>query len=209
MFTFYTLPDTRVLNSFEELCIMRAEAENSFARVLNPHGGAYILSSTDRLFRCDTDFFDIVTGVLQVDIFVQNLFVICLDYILWTSIDIIKENSFTVKVARSRWYPVEIIADPEYTYYQVRHINSPAQAKSLLHNLEQAAGIICLHVNTKEPWVHVFKWEGVISSLSGRPLEFVGKFTDLSSNISSTESYVSIYLSTGYQSYGNLITPIK
>ena len=43
---FYTLSATRVLNSFEELCIMRAAAENSFTRVLNPHGGAYILSST-------------------------------------------------------------------------------------------------------------------------------------------------------------------
>ena len=36
------LPDTRVLNLFKELCIMRAAAENSFGRVLNPHGGAYI-----------------------------------------------------------------------------------------------------------------------------------------------------------------------
>ena len=50
LFTFYTLPDTRVLNSFEELCIMRAAAVNSFARLLNPNGGAYILSSTDRMF---------------------------------------------------------------------------------------------------------------------------------------------------------------
>ena len=54
LFTFYTLPDTRVLNSFEELCIMRAAAVNSFVRVLNPHGRAYISSSTDRLFRCIT-----------------------------------------------------------------------------------------------------------------------------------------------------------
>ena len=44
-FTFYTLPDARVLDSFKELWIMRAVAVNSFARVLNPHGGAYILSS--------------------------------------------------------------------------------------------------------------------------------------------------------------------
>ena len=42
LFTFYTLPDTRVLNSFEELCIMQAAAVNSFDRVLNPHGGANI-----------------------------------------------------------------------------------------------------------------------------------------------------------------------
>ena len=40
---FYTQSATRVLNSFEELCIMWAAAENSFARVLNPHGGAYIV----------------------------------------------------------------------------------------------------------------------------------------------------------------------
>ena len=39
---FYTLSATRVLNSFEELCITLAAADNSFARVLNPHGGAYI-----------------------------------------------------------------------------------------------------------------------------------------------------------------------
>ena len=52
LFTFFnTLSATRVLNSFEELCIMRAAAENSFTRVLNSHGGAYILSSTDRLRR--------------------------------------------------------------------------------------------------------------------------------------------------------------
>ena len=39
---FNTLSATRVLNSFEELCITRAAADNSFARELNPHGGAYI-----------------------------------------------------------------------------------------------------------------------------------------------------------------------
>ena len=48
----YTLSATRVFNSFKELCIMRAAAENSFTRVLNLHGGAYILSSTDRYISC-------------------------------------------------------------------------------------------------------------------------------------------------------------
>ena len=50
LFTFYNLPDTRVLNSFEELCIMQAAAKNSFTIMFNPHGGAYILSSIDRRF---------------------------------------------------------------------------------------------------------------------------------------------------------------
>ena len=35
----------------------------------------------------DTDFFDIVTGVLQRDMLAQFLFIICLDYILYSSID--------------------------------------------------------------------------------------------------------------------------
>ena len=40
----------------------------------------------------DTDYFDIVTGVLQGEILAPYLFIICLDYILRTSIDKIKEN---------------------------------------------------------------------------------------------------------------------
>ena len=41
LFTFYTLPETRVLNSIEELCIMQPTTENSFTRLLNLPGGAY------------------------------------------------------------------------------------------------------------------------------------------------------------------------
>ena len=36
----FVLPDTRGLNSFEELCIMPAASVNSFVRLLNPHRGA-------------------------------------------------------------------------------------------------------------------------------------------------------------------------
>ena len=48
----------------------------------------------------DTDFFDIVTGVLQGDTLASYLFIICLDYILQTLIDLMKENGFTL--ARTR-----------------------------------------------------------------------------------------------------------
>ena len=42
----------------------------------------------------DTDYFSIVAGVLQGDTLAPYLFIICLDYILRTSIDKIKENGF-------------------------------------------------------------------------------------------------------------------
>ena len=45
----------------------------------------------------DTDFFDIVAGVLQGDILAQYLFIICQDYILRALIDLIKENGLTQK----------------------------------------------------------------------------------------------------------------
>ena len=42
----------------------------------------------------DTDYFDIVAGVLQGDTQAPYLFIICLDYVLRTLIDKIKENGF-------------------------------------------------------------------------------------------------------------------
>ena len=56
--------------------------------------------------------------------------------------------------------------------------------------------------------------QGVISTLSGRPIKLVDKFTYLDSNISSTESDVNIRIAgglllTGYWSYGNFISTTK
>ena len=48
----------------------------------------------------DTDYFDIVAGVQQGDTLAQYLFIICLDYVLRTSIDKIKENGFKLTKQR-------------------------------------------------------------------------------------------------------------
>ena len=42
----------------------------------------------------DTDYFDIVAGVLQGDTLARYFLIICLDYVLRTSVDKIKENGF-------------------------------------------------------------------------------------------------------------------
>ena len=42
----------------------------------------------------DTDHFDIVVGVLQEDTLAPYLFIICMDYVLRTSIDKMKNNGF-------------------------------------------------------------------------------------------------------------------
>ena len=53
----------------------------------------------------DIDFFDIVAGVLLGDTLAPYLFIICLDYVLRTSIGLMKENGFKMAKERSRRYP--------------------------------------------------------------------------------------------------------
>ena len=49
----------------------------------------------------DTDYFDIVAGVLQGNTLALYLFIICLDYVLRTSIDKMKDNGFKLTKVRS------------------------------------------------------------------------------------------------------------
>ena len=53
----------------------------------------------------DTDYFDIVAGVLQGDTLAPYLFIICEDDVLRTSIDEMKNNGFKLAKERSRRYP--------------------------------------------------------------------------------------------------------
>ena len=94
-----------------------------------------------------TNYFNIIAGVLQGGTLALYLFVICLDYMLRTSIDKIKENGFKLTKERSRRYPTQTIMDAVYADDIALLANTPAQAKTLLHSLEQAAAGIGLHVN--------------------------------------------------------------
>ena len=47
--------------------------------------------------KLETDFFDIVAGVLLGDTLALNVFIICLDYTCQKLIDLIKENGFALK----------------------------------------------------------------------------------------------------------------
>ena len=62
----------------------------------------------------DTEYFDIVAGVLQGDTLAPYLFIICLDYVLRASIDKIRENGFELTKKRSKRYPAKTITDADY-----------------------------------------------------------------------------------------------
>ena len=84
----------------------------------------------------DTDYFDIVAGVLQGDTLAPNLLIICLDYMLRTSIDLMKANGFKLAKKRNRSYSTQTITDADYVDDIALIANTPAQAESLLHSLE-------------------------------------------------------------------------
>ena len=123
----------------------------------------------------DTDFFYIVAGVLQGDTLALYLFIICLDYVLRTLIALIKENGFTQKKTKSRQYSAETITDAVYADDIAFLANTPTQAKSLLHSLEQAARKVGLHVNANKTEYMSFNQEGNISTLNGDHLPPISK----------------------------------
>ena len=80
----------------------------------------------------DTEYFDIVAGLLPGDTLAPYNLIICLDYMLRTSIDKIKENGFELTKNRSRRYSAKTITDVDYADDIALLANSPIQAETLL-----------------------------------------------------------------------------
>ena len=146
----------------------------------------------------DTDYFDIVAGVLQGDTLGPYFFIICLDYVLRTSIDKINENGFELTKKRSRKYPAKTITDADYTDDIAILINAPAQAETLLHSLERATAGIGLHVNAHKMEYTCLNQTGDISTLGGSSLKVVDKFTYPGSSVSSTEKDIDTRLAKAW-----------
>ena len=142
----------------------------------------------------DTDYFIIVAGVTQGNTLAPYLFIICLDYMLRTSIDKIKENGFKLTKERSRKYLAKTITNANYADDIALLANVPTQAETLLHSLEQAAADIGFHVNAHKMEYMCFNQTGDISTLNSSSLKLVDKFTYLGSSVSSTKTDINMRL---------------
>ena len=146
----------------------------------------------------DTDYFDIVAGVLQGNTLAPYLFISYLDYVLRTSIDKIKENGFELTKKRSRRYPAKTITDADYADDMAILANTPVQAETVLHTLELAAAGIGLYVNAHKTEYMCFNQTGDISTLGGSSLKLVDKFTCLGSSVSLTEKDIDTRLTKAW-----------
>ena len=82
----------------------------------------------------DTDFFNILTGVLQRDILAPFLFIICLDlHTMNVNRSNKKKWSQTKKKAKKKkWYSIETIMDADYADDLALLTNTLVQAECLL-----------------------------------------------------------------------------
>ena len=150
------------------------------------------------------EYFDIVVGVLEGDTLAPYLFIICLDYVLRTSIDKIKENGFELTKKRSRRYPATTITDADYTDGIAILANTPDQAETLRHSLERAAANIGLYVNAHKTEYMCYNQTGDISTLEGTPLKLEDKFTYLGSSVESTEKDIETRLTKAWTAINRL-----
>ena len=118
------------------------------------------MSGSDYLTTGDTNCIDIAAGVLQRDTLELFLFIISADCVLWLSRDLMKENGFTLKKMKYKWYPAENITAADSVDDQVRLVNTPAQAESLLHSLEQSTKGIGLYMNSDKTDFMCFNQDG-------------------------------------------------
>ena len=152
----------------------------------------------------DTEYFDIVAGVLQGDTLAPYLFIISLDYVLRTSIDKIRENGFELTKKRSRMHPAKTISDADYADDIAILANIPDQAETLLHSLERAVAGIGRYVDAHKTEYMCYNQTRDISTLEGTPLKLVDKFTYPGSSVESTEKDIETRLTKAWTSINRL-----
>ena len=83
-------------------------------------------------------------------------------------------------------------------------VNTPSQAKTLPHSLEQAAAGIRLHVNAYKTEYMCFNQRGDILTQNSSSLKLVDKFTNLGSSVSSTETDINTQLAKAWTAINRL-----
>ena len=152
----------------------------------------------------DTEYFDIVAGVLQGDTLAPYLFIICLDNVLRTSIDNIKENGFKLTKKRSRRYPAKTITGADYADDITLLANALAWAETLLYSLERVAPDIGLHVNAHKTKYMCFNQIGDICIQNDGSQKLVDKFSNLGSRVSSTDTDIDTRLEKAWTAINRL-----
>ena len=114
---------------------------------------------------------------------------------------------FHTKRARGKRYPAKTIIATDYKDNQgLFFTNISAQIKFLPHSLKRVLKSICFYMNSDKTGFMYINQDGTIFSLYEKLLKSIDQLIYLSSNISSTECYVSIRISKSWTAIDRLWT---
>ena len=144
----------------------------------------------------DTDFFEIIAGVLQGDTLAPYIFIICLDYVLRKALDKNIELGFTLERRKSRRHPALKITDVDYADDLAVLADNIKDATSLLHYIERTAKEVGLYINAEKTEFICLNQDASedMISLNGHVIKQVEDFKYLGSLIASTEHDINIRL---------------
>ena len=117
---------------------------------------------------------------------------------------LIKSERTASTKKRSKRYPAKTITDADYADDIAILANTPNQAETLQHSLEQAAAGIGLHVNAHKTEYMCYDETGDISTLDGTSLKLVDKFTYRRSSVLSTEKDIDTQLTKAWTAIDKL-----
>ena len=153
----------------------------------------------------DTEFFDIIAGVLQGDALATYLFIIVLDYVL-RNLDQNKNLGFTLRKQLSRRYPSKMLTDGDFANDLALLLDKIGKAEKL-KILEIAAASAGLYMNTTKIKLIAVNTEGTITAQNGYDLEQVKDFNYLGSKIISSENDIQVGIGSAWSAL-NKLTPI-
>ena len=166
------------------------------AQVLSPDG--------------DTEFFEIVAGVLQGDTLAPFLFIIALDYAMKIANKEELSIGFSLSKASSKRHPATVICDTDFADDLALTSNTLEQAQLFLLRLEVAAAQIGLHINeSKTKFMSYNQPESELIALNGSKLEQVDDFLYLGSWINSVEKDIKVRIAKAWTAMRKMDTVWK
>ena len=115
----------------------------------------------------NTDYFEILSGVLQGDILAPFLFITIIDYALRKAKEDNKGLGFTLVKRRRRRYPPQRITDTDFADDIDTFSETLQNATLLLHNIKIAPKEVGLLINGKKTEFMSFSLNGIVQSLNG------------------------------------------